>query len=70
MTSMKVMHYLAKDVEYTGKSDPDAAEQIEVLKIPLPELKQFLFNLPAGTTLDLRVPGLLWLLEKQGFIKL
>jgi len=63
-------HYIARDVRYVGQENPDAAEQIEVIKVPLPELTDFLLHLPPDTVLDLRVPGLLWIMEKQGMISL
>lgn len=69
LTSSRVKHYLAPDVEYRGGQSLDDAEVIEVLKIPLKNLSDFLFNLPPDTTLDLRVTGILWILEKKGLIK-
>ena len=68
LTTSRVKHYLAPDVEYRGEQKLDDAEIIEVLKIPLKDLPDFLFNLPPDTTLDLRVTGILWILEKKGLI--
>ncbi|MFO8144070.1 MAG: NUDIX hydrolase [Dehalococcoidales bacterium] len=69
LTPSQVKHYLAPDVEYRGGENLDDAEIIEVLKIPLENLPDFLLNLPPDTTLDLRVTGILWILEKRGLIK-
>jgi len=70
LTPTNISHFFTTDVEYIGKENPDPAEQIEVLKIPLSKLKDFLLNLPADTGLDLRVTGIIWILEKQGLITL
>jgi ADP-ribose pyrophosphatase len=68
LTPTSVVHYLAKNVEYIGNEKRDTAEEIEVIKIPLSELDDFLLNLPQDTLLDLRVTGLLWVLEKKKLI--
>jgi len=65
LASTRATHFFAPDVEFTGNKKRDAAEEIEVIKVPLEELDHFLFNLPEGTELDLRVPGVLCFLEKQ-----
>jgi len=65
LTPIEGSHFLARDVEYIGKQRLDTAEKIEVLKVPISELGQFLLNLPEDTMLDLRVPGILWILEKK-----
>lgn len=65
LTSTRATHFFAPDVEFTGNTMRDATEEIEVLKVPLEELDHFLFNLPEGTELDLRVPGVLCFLEKK-----
>jgi ADP-ribose pyrophosphatase len=70
LTPTNLSHFLTTGVEYIGKENLDPAEQIEVLKIPLNRLTDFLLNLPPDTGLDLRVTGILWILEKQGVIKL
>ena len=69
LTPTEGSHFLARDVEYIGKQREDTAEQIEVLKVPTSELGQFLLNPPENTMLDLRVPGILWILEKQGLLE-
>lgn len=61
-------HFLARDVEFAGKIDGDLNEEIEVLKVPLADMGTFLLELPDDVMLDLRVPGILWLLEKGGLL--
>ena len=68
LTPSRVNHFLAPDAEYVGGENPDDAEIIEVLKIPIAGLPDFLLNLPADTTMDLRVPGIIWIIEKMGLI--
>ena len=58
-------HFFAPAVESVGKEQKDSTEIIEVLKIPVEELDEFLMNLPEDTKLDLRVPGILWMIEKR-----
>lgn len=71
LTQDKSSHFLAIGVEYMGmrRQKRDSAEQIEVLKVPISRLNEFLLNLPIDTMLDLRVPGILWILEKRGLLE-
>ena len=66
--SLKANYYFAPDVEYTGNLKRDIAEEIELLTIHKNKLPEFLFNLPDNTLLDLRVPGIIWLLAAKGLI--
>ena len=68
LTPSQVRHFLAPNVEYAGNEKPDDAEIIEVLRIPIGELPDLLLNLPTDTALDLRVPGIIWVLEKMKLI--
>ena len=68
LTATKATHFFAPDVRFTGKQDRDATEEIEVLEVPLEEVDDFLLNLPDDTALDLRVPGILWLLRARGLL--
>jgi 8-oxo-dGTP pyrophosphatase MutT (NUDIX family) len=68
LTPTNVIHFLAKNVEYVGGEKHDTAEQIEVIEVPLDVLDNYLLNLPADTLLDLRVTGLLWVLERKKLI--
>jgi len=67
-TPTEATHFLAPEVEFVGKEKEDAADVMEVLLVTLEELDDFLLNLPRDTKLDLRVPGILWVLEKRGLI--
>ena len=68
LTPTTASHFFAPEVEFVGKQNGDASEEIEVLKIPVQKLDDFLLNLSRDTKLDLRVPGILWVLEKRNLI--
>ena len=68
LTSTRATHFFAPQAEYIGGERKDIAEEIEVLKIPVEKLEDFLLNLPENTELDLRVPGIIWILEKKNLI--
>jgi ADP-ribose pyrophosphatase len=70
LTPTEVSHFFVPNAEYVGKEEKHVGEEIEVLKIPIDKLADFLLNLPNETMLDLRVPGILWVLEKRNLIKL
>ncbi|MFC1976941.1 NUDIX hydrolase [Chloroflexota bacterium] len=61
-------HFLAPDVEFVGNIEKDPGEEIEVLKVPVREISQFLLNIPKNSELDLRVLGMIWIMEKKGLI--
>lgn len=68
LTPTRATHFFAPQVEYAGKKEKDIAEEIEVLKIPVEKLDDFLLNLPLDTELDLRVPGIIRVLESKKWI--
>jgi ADP-ribose pyrophosphatase len=68
LTTTEAKHFFAPDVEFVGQGRKDAADKIEVLKVSVKQLSEFLLNLPQDTKLDLRVPGILWILEKRKLI--
>ena len=68
LTNTRATHFLAPEVEFVGKESKEITEEIEVLKVPVTELGDFLLNLPKDTELDLRVPGILWVLERRKLI--
>lgn len=68
LTATRAMHFLAPEVEFVGRQGREIGEQIGVLKIPVDKISDFLLNLPEDTELDLRVPGILWILQKRGLI--
>jgi ADP-ribose pyrophosphatase len=70
LTPTKVSHFFPPNAKYVGKEEKHLGEKIEVIKIPIDKLRDFLLNLPSETMLDLRVTGILWILEKGNIIKL
>jgi ADP-ribose pyrophosphatase len=68
LTATRAMHFLAPEVEFVGRQGKEIGEEIGVLKIPVDKISDFLLNLPEDTELDIRVPGILWILEKRGLI--
>ena len=68
MTSIRDRYFFASEAEYVGKDNVDYAEEIEVITVPKDNLYKFLSGLPSDTEFDLRVPGIIWLLEKQNYL--
>jgi ADP-ribose pyrophosphatase len=68
LTPTRAAHFLAPEVEFVGKESREINEKIEVLKVSVEKLDDFLLNLPQDTELDLRVPGILWILEREKLI--
>ncbi len=68
LTSTRAVHFFAPEVEFTGEGKRDSTEEIEVLKVPVEKIDDFLLNLPVDAQLDLRVPGILWILERKKLI--
>lgn len=68
LTPTRATHFFAPRVEFVGISKEDTAEVIEVLKVPVNKIDDFLINLPKNTELDLRVPGIIWILERKKLI--
>ncbi|MBN1375268.1 MAG: NUDIX hydrolase [Dehalococcoidia bacterium] len=62
------MHFFAPDVEYVGIKDSKDTEEIEVIKVPLDQVSDFLLNRPEDVELDLRVPGILWIMREKQLI--
>ena len=68
LTPTRATHFLAPEVEFVGRRGREIGEQIGVLKIPVNKISDFLLNLPEDTELDIRVPGILWILQKRGLL--
>jgi len=51
-----------------GKEKKHIAEEVEVLEVPVEKLSDLRLNLPNDNKLDLRVPGILWILQRRKFI--
>jgi len=61
-------HFLAPDVEYTGKGKSDDPVATEIIKVPIVKIGDFILHLGQDTKLDLRLPGILWILERTKLI--
>jgi len=68
LTNTGAMHFFAPDVEFVGRTAAEDAEEIEVIRVPVAKAGEFLLNLPEGVELDLRVPGILWVLREMGLL--
>ncbi len=68
LTSSRLTHFFAPEAEFVGKREKEISEEIEVLTVPRDKISDFLLNLPEDTELDIRVPGILWILQKRGLI--
>lgn len=68
LTPTRATHFFAPEVKFVGKESKEISEEIEVLNISVEKLDDFLLNLPKDTELDLRVPGILWVLERKRLI--
>ena len=68
LTATKATHFFAPGVRLVGGQRMDAAEEIEVVEVPVAQVDDYLLNLPDDTALDLRVPGILWTLERKGLL--
>ena len=61
-------YFLSTEIEYAGNNHNDATEEIEIFTVPKDRLFEFLTNLPKNTELDLRLPGIIWMLEAKGML--
>ncbi|MEA1995683.1 MAG: NUDIX hydrolase [Campylobacterota bacterium] len=68
LSPTKATYFFAPEAEFVGKKRKEDMENIEVLKIPTEKIDDFLLNLPQDTELDIRVLGILWVLERKKLI--
>ena len=68
LAPLSALYYYAPEVEYTGNKNRDIAEEMEIITVPKDKLDEFLLNIPDDTELDLRVPGIIRMLEAKGLI--
>ena len=68
LTATVAAHFYAPDAEYCCTPHRDLAEKIEVIAVPIDKVPEFLLKLPPDTSLDLRVTGVLWIMEKMKMI--
>lgn len=68
LTGTRAMHFFAPHAELVGEAAAKDPEEIDVLKVPVRQVDEFLLSLPDGVELDLQVPGILWLLRRKGLL--
>ncbi len=64
LTRMVSYYFYAPNVVYRGEQNLEPTEEIEILKIPLNELDDFLFNLPGNLILSSNVLSVVYSLRK------
>jgi ADP-ribose pyrophosphatase len=60
--------FFAPDVEHKGGEKRDKLELMEIIKIPLKKLPEFLFNPPKGCMVDIRIFGALEIIKEKKLI--
>ena len=60
--------FFAPDVEFKEKTDGEDSEEIEVLKVPLEKLEEFLLESKKDMTVDLKIFGALSILQNKKFV--
>lgn len=60
--------FFAPNVEFKGKEKGDDCEEIQVLKVPLENLEDFLLKPKKGITIDLKIFGALSILQNKKFV--
>ena len=68
LTPTRAIHFFAPEVKFAGRESKEIGEEIEVLKVTAKEIDDLLLNLPQDAELDLRVPGILWVLQRKKLI--
>ena len=68
MTADKAVVYFAPDVEYKQRQKLDDSEEIEVIKIPLKKIVNFITYPPKGVLIDLKILGYIPILKKRALI--
>ena len=68
LTSTRAMHFFAPGARRVEMPTHADIEGIEVIRVPQGRVDEFLLNLPDGVELDLRVPGILWVMKQKGLL--
>ena len=68
LTTEIASFYFAEDVELVAKPSTGSAEEIEVIKVPLNKLVDFVLNPPKDTEIDVLVLSILPILKKKKLI--
>lgn len=64
----EVVYFFAPDVEFTGRTNTDDAEEIEVIKVPIEKLVDIALNPPPGVKIGFDLLPLLPVLQKKNLI--
>jgi ADP-ribose pyrophosphatase len=68
LSPLTALYYFAPEVEYVGGENRDAGEEMEIITVPKDSIGAFLLDLPADTEIDLRVPGIIRIVEAKGLL--
>ncbi|OHA09601.1 MAG: hypothetical protein A3H69_00910 [Candidatus Sungbacteria bacterium RIFCSPLOWO2_02_FULL_47_9] len=68
MSKDQAIIFFAEGAEKVAGQDLDDSEEIEVIKVPLENLVEFLTSLPEDTLADIKILGSLPILEARGLI--
>jgi ADP-ribose pyrophosphatase len=60
--------FFAPDVVFSGKRNLDNTEEIEVIKVPLKKLSDFLLRLSKNTKVDIKIFSAIQILKEKGLI--
>ncbi len=63
----EIVYYVGTGARKVKEPELENAEDIEVLKVPLKKLRAFLTRPPRGVKVDMKLFGILYLLEKAGY---
>lgn len=67
-TSDEAILFFAPDVKFVGKKGGEPTEEIEVLKVPLEKLVDFVITPQKNAKIDLKILAILPILRKMGYI--
>lgn len=68
LASSEIIYFFSPDVEFVGRRGNDEEEEIEVLKVPLKRLVDFILNPPQKIKIDSKILAILPILEKKKLI--
>lgn len=64
----EITFFFAPEAEFVGRKENDEGEEIEVLKVPIRKLVDFILNPPENTKVDSKLLAILPILEKKKLI--
>lgn len=68
LSNEEAILYFASEIEFTGKTYKEDVEEIEIIKVPLSKLVDFVLNPPKNTKIDIKILSILPILEKKKLI--